>query len=208
MCALYDAGDVAYGVALPAVHFHDSDLRMQCSEGIGGNLRARVGNGIEQRALARVGIAYQANVGHEAQLKKVMALVAGLLVAVLIGVLATRQSGPDQMRAHLVGQIAPPVVGTTIDAEVWDLDGQRGRWVVVNFFSTTCVPCIREHPELVAFAEDHVAADDVRVVSVAFDDSAAAIEKFFRERGGGWPVLATRTGYIAVDWGVVAVPES
>lgn len=135
-------------------------------------------------------------------------LVAGLLVAVLIGVLATRQSGPDQMSAHLVGQVAPPVVGTTIDAEVWDLDGQRGRWVVVNFFSTTCVPCIREHPELVAFAEAHAEADDARVVSVAFDDSAAAIEKFFRERGGGWPVLAMRTGHIAVDWGVIAVPES
>ena len=135
-------------------------------------------------------------------------LVAGLLVAVLIGVLATRQSGPDQMRAHLVGQVAPPVVGTTIDAEVWDLDGQRGRWVVVNFFSTTCVPCIREHPELVAFAEAHVAADDVRVVSVAFDDSASAVEAFFRRNGGTWPVLAVDTGRIAVDWGVVAVPES
>ena len=93
-------------------------------------------------------------------------------------------------------------------AEVWDLDGQRGRWVVVNFFSTTCVPCIREHPELVAFAEAHVAADDVRVVSVAFDDSASAVEAFFRRNGGTWPVLAVDTGRIAVDWGVVAVPES
>ena len=61
---------------------------------------------------------------------------------------------------------------------------------------------------LVAFAEAHAEADDARVVSVAFDDSAAAIEKFFRERGGGWPVLAMRTGHIAVDWGVIAVPES
>ncbi len=136
------------------------------------------------------------------------AIVVGLVVAVLVGVMATSDSGPNRISTHMVGQPAPPLVGTTIDGEQWDLDAQRGRWVLVNFFSTTCVPCIVEHPELVAFAEAHADADDARVVSVAFDDSAAAIEKFFRERGGGWPVLATRTGYIAVDWGVVAVPES
>jgi len=46
------------------------------------------------------------------------------------------------------------------------------------------------------------------VVSVAFDDRASTVEAFFRERGGDWPVLAATTGRIAVDWGVVAVPES
>ena len=46
------------------------------------------------------------------------------------------------------------------------------------------------------------------MVSVAFDDRASAVEAFFRERGGDWPVLANATGGIAVDWGVVAVPES
>ena len=136
------------------------------------------------------------------------AIAVGLVLAVLVGVMATRDSGPDRVSAHLVGQPAPPLVGTTIDGEPWDLDAQRGRWVLVNFFSTTCVPCIVEHSELVAFAEAHAPADDARVVSVAFDDSAAAVEQFFREQGGGWPVLAMHTGYIAVDWGVIAVPES
>ncbi len=136
------------------------------------------------------------------------ALGVAVTVAVMVAVLATGRSGPDRMTAHLVGQPAPPVAGTTIDGDRWDLDDQRGRWVVVNFFSTTCVPCVREHPELVAFADAHRAVDDVRVVSVAFDDRASAVEAFFRERGGDWPVLAATTGRIAVDWGVVAVPES
>lgn len=136
------------------------------------------------------------------------ALAVGLVGAVLVGVLATRQAGPDRVSMHLVGEVAPPIAGMTIDGEVWNLDDQRGRFVVVNFFSTTCVPCIREHPELVAFAEAHAEADDVRIVSVAFDDSPAAVEDFFRQNGGGWPVLAEDTGRIAVDWGVVAVPES
>jgi cytochrome c biogenesis protein CcmG/thiol:disulfide interchange protein DsbE len=139
---------------------------------------------------------------------RVAALAVGLVGAVLIGVLATRQAGPDRVSMHLVGQVAPPIVGTTIDGEVWNLDDQRGRFVVANFFSTTCVPCIREHPELVVFADAHAEADDVRIVSVAFDDSPTEVEVFFRQNGGGWPVLAEDTGRVAVDWGVVAVPES
>ena len=132
----------------------------------------------------------------------------GLVAAVLIVGLATGESGPHRMTTHLVGEPAPAIAGTTIDGDHWDLDDQRGRWVVVNFFSTTCVPCVREHPELVSFHEAQRSGNGVRVVSVAFDDRASAVEAFFRERGGDWPVLAAATGGIAVDWGVVAVPES
>ncbi len=125
---------------------------------------------------------------------RVKALLVGLMLLTLVGVLATRESGPDRMTTHLVGQGAPPIEGTTTSGEAWRLDLQRGRWVVVNFFSTTCVPCVREHPELVAFAEAHAEADDVRVVTVAFADSPAAVEEFFRSNGGDWPVLVTDTG--------------
>ena len=140
------------------------------------------------------------------------ALAVGLVLAVLVVVFATREAGQDRMTTHLVGAVAPPVAGSTLDGSLWDLDDQRGRWVLVNFFSTTCVPCIEEHPELVAFAEVHDGTDpaipEVRVVSVAFDDRPSAIIRFFNENGGGWPVLPADTGRIAVDWGVVAVPES
>ena len=140
------------------------------------------------------------------------ALAVGLVLAVLVLVFATRQAGQDRMTTHLVGAVAPPVVGSTLDGDQWDLDDQRGRWVLVNFFSTTCIPCVAEHPELVAFAEAHDGSDraalEVRVVSVAFDDRPSAISRFFAEYGGGWAVLPSDTGRIAVDWGVVAVPES
>jgi cytochrome c biogenesis protein CcmG, thiol:disulfide interchange protein DsbE len=140
------------------------------------------------------------------------ALAVGLVLAVLVVVFATREAGQDRMTTHLVGAVAPPVAGITLEDALWDLDDQRGRWVLVNFFSTTCVPCIEEHPELVAFAEAHDGSDpavpEVRVVSVAFDDRPSAISRFFAGHGGRWPVLPADTGRIAVDWGVVAVPES
>ena len=138
--------------------------------------------------------------------------IASLLIAIftifLVIILATRESGVERMRTHLVGEIAPPVSGMTIEDDFWSLDNQKGRWVLVHFFSTTCIPCLDEHPELVSFSESQSVNNDVRIVSVAFDDDASSVAYFFDENGGGWPVLADDTSRIAVDWGVIAVPES
>ena len=60
------------------------------------------------------------------------ALVVGLVLAVLVAVFATREAGQDRMTTHLVGAVAPPVSGSTLDGDHWDLDDQRGRWVLVT----------------------------------------------------------------------------
>ena len=114
--------------------------------------------------------------------------IASLLIAIftifLVIILATRESGVERMRTHLVGEIAPPVSGMTIEDDFWSLDNQKGRWVLVNFFSTTCIPCLEEHPELVSFSESQSVNNDVRIVSVAFDDDASSVASFFDENGG------------------------
>jgi cytochrome c biogenesis protein CcmG/thiol:disulfide interchange protein DsbE len=70
------------------------------------------------------------------------------------------------------------------------------------------VPCRVEHPELVEFERRHAQEGDAGIVSVAFDDQPDAIRSFFAAEGGTWPVLATDTGGIALDYGVRGVPES
>jgi cytochrome c biogenesis protein CcmG, thiol:disulfide interchange protein DsbE len=135
----------------------------------------------------------------------VVGVVLVLVVALLGWQVAT--GGGDEVRSSIVGRAAPAVQGTAIDGRTVDIDRWRGSWVVVNFFATWCVPCVREHPELVDFAERHV-DDDVEMVSIAFDDTPQAIERFFAERGGDWPVLASDTGGMALDYGVRGVPES
>lgn len=132
--------------------------------------------------------------------------VAAVLLTVLI---VTRDPAAERRAASpLVGGLAPSIVGTATDGQPFDLDDLRGRWVVVNFFSTFCVPCIAEHPELVAFSRSHAAAGDAALVSVVFDDTAANVEAFFEENGGDWPVIADDSGRVAVAYGVTGVPES
>ena len=138
-----------------------------------------------------------------------IALLLAVAAALLVVVLATRDSAFERNASSpILGGLAPPVVGATTAGEPFDLDQWRGRWVIVNFFQSTCVPCIMEHPELIAFSERHAAAGDARIVSVTFDDTAGNVRRFFEVNGGDWPVLVEGASQAAVAYGVTGVPES
>jgi len=63
----------------------------------------------------------------------------------------------------------------------------RGRWVVVNFWATWCVPCIQEIPEIAAFARAH---PDVVVIGVATDaEDAAKVKRFAAKLGHTYPLV-------------------
>jgi cytochrome c biogenesis protein CcmG/thiol:disulfide interchange protein DsbE len=142
-------------------------------------------------------------------------LVVSVCVAVFVVLgafvilLATRDTSPGVIiGSGIIGEQAPAFSGETLSGETFDLDDQRGRWVVVNFFASWCVGCIEEHPELVEFSQRHAAVGDAIVVSIAFDDSVGNVERFFAERGGDWPVLATDVGIVGPTYGVTALPET
>ena len=138
-----------------------------------------------------------------------IALPLAVAVALLVVVLATRDSAVERNASSpILGGLAPAVKGVTTVGEPFDLDQWRGRWVIVNFFQSTCVPCIIEHPELIAFSERHAVSGDARVVSVTFDDTAENVRRFFEVNGGDWPVLVEGAREAAVAYGVTGVPES
>lgn len=63
----------------------------------------------------------------------------------------------------------------------------RGRWVVVNFWATWCVPCIQEIPEIAEFQREH---GKVAVIGVAMDDGEAAkVKRFAAKVGHTYPLV-------------------
>ena len=88
----------------------------------------------------------------------------------------------------------------------FDIDDSRGRWVLVNFFSTWCGPCVAEHPELVELEEWGLTNNNLDLVAIVFNDSEANVRAFFEERGGGWPVM--NDPQFPIDFQIRAVPET
>jgi cytochrome c biogenesis protein CcmG/thiol:disulfide interchange protein DsbE len=131
----------------------------------------------------------------------------GVVVALFIGVLATRDAAANRVApSRLVGRPAPEVTGPGLDGAAFRLSSLQGKYVLVNFFATWCVPCVREHPEMVRFAARHEGVGDAAIVSVVYDDERPDVRRFFAERGGDWPVVDAPGA--KVDWGVRGVPES
>jgi len=136
--------------------------------------------------------------------------VAGAVLVVLAGFVAVLATGGDdaKVRSTLIGAPAPDIRGETIDGGSYALSELRGKYVVVNFFATWCVPCIREHPQLVEFEERHRAEGDASIVSVVFDSRPDQVREFFAREGGEWPVVLDPDGRTALQYGVAGVPES
>ncbi len=78
--------------------------------------------------------------------------------------------------------------------EVADTQGKKhrladykGRWVVVNFWATWCVPCIQEIPEIATFARQR---PDVVVLGVAMDaEDAEKVKRFATKVGHAYPLV-------------------
>ncbi len=153
-----------------------------------------------------------APVGAEGRPRRLAPWVAGaiaVVVALFVGVLATREPAQDRLTdSTLLGEVAPPIAGETIEGDDFDLDRLQGRWVVVNFFATWCAPCRKEHPELVSFSRRHEQAGDVTVVSVVYGDETEDVRRYFADNGGDWPVVVEGVDGVSLDYGVAGIPES
>ncbi len=70
----------------------------------------------------------------------------------------------------------PTLHVTTLDGKTFDLAAQRGKWVIVNYWATWCVPCIKEMPDISHFVATH---KNVAAIGLAYDDSELADIKAF-----------------------------
>lgn len=63
----------------------------------------------------------------------------------------------------------------------------KGRWVVLNFWATWCVPCIQEIPEIAEFAKTY---PRVAVIGVAMDaDNPGKVKQFAQKTGHTYPLV-------------------
>ncbi len=124
--------------------------------------------------------------------------------------LAADTSVNETAETPLLGQPAPGSTGLYADGTPFELSRRKGSWVVLNFFTSDCVPCQREHPELVKFVDQQrsLGNDGAEFYSIVQNDSEQNVEAFFAERGGDWPIIYDDRYQFQNDFGVAQVPET
>jgi thiol-disulfide isomerase/thioredoxin len=93
-----------------------------------------------------------------------------------------------------------------------DLEGLRGRVVVVNFWASWCVPCREEMPALEEVSRGYAeAGKPVTVIGVDASDVRSEASKFITNVGVTYPTVYDRQGLrggVAASWTVTALPQT
>lgn len=130
--------------------------------------------------------------------------------ALALTVLAAPPAGAADavLRPWPARQPTPVLKLSTLDGQAWDLNGLRGKVVVVNFWASWCGPCVAELPVLSALAQRPAYRDKVAVVGVNYKESLDAIQGFTAQRAIAYPVLRDRQGEMFKAWTAGVMPTT
>jgi cytochrome c biogenesis protein CcmG/thiol:disulfide interchange protein DsbE len=138
-----------------------------------------------------------------------ISLSTAAALAVLVAVLATSgPAGQVSAQSPLIGKAAPAVSGPSLSGGGRvALSSFSGKWVLVNFAASWCVPCQEEMPQLAAFESEHAASGNAAIITVAYDETdISSLASYLRSQRATWP--AVNDGQAVVDYGVGGLPES
>jgi cytochrome c biogenesis protein CcmG, thiol:disulfide interchange protein DsbE len=139
----------------------------------------------------------------------ISAIAVGCVTALLVAVLATSKDASQigtVATSPLQNKPAPDIGGPLVGGGNSALSAYKGKWVVVNFFASWCVPCQQEQADLVRFQNAHPSGDAV-IFGVRFDDpDIGAIQDLMNKSGAKWPIVDDPDAKIT--YSVTGPPES
>jgi cytochrome c biogenesis protein CcmG/thiol:disulfide interchange protein DsbE len=127
---------------------------------------------------------------------------------------ALKSGDPSRLPSALIGKPVPtidlpPLQGLTENGRdvggFGSADLSSGQVSVVNFWASWCVPCVQEHPLLMALKE----RVGVRIYGVNYKDQTAAARRFLGRYGNPFAAVGVDgNGRAAIEWGVYGMPET
>jgi cytochrome c biogenesis protein CcmG/thiol:disulfide interchange protein DsbE len=133
--------------------------------------------------------------------------LAVIAVLAVVGLLAFGLARKGASGAE-IGSPAPAAELPRLDgAGEGSVADHRGKWVLVNFWASWCVPCRQESPALEAFQERR-GGPRFTVLGIDTRDLSGDGRSFVRELGLTYPQLRDGDGGAASDYGTTGVPEN
>ncbi len=118
-------------------------------------------------------------------MKHTTLVTTAILTVVLAGCTQEVEIGPTPEETVLVavGDIAPGFELTTLAGETFNLEVQRGKVVLINFFATWCPPCREELPYLEKDIWQHFDRDKLAVLVIGREEDDEIIQPFVDKHG-------------------------
>ena len=125
--------------------------------------------------------------------------------------------GAKTLADHILKGTKPYQIGKPLDIRFTALDGREvdlaklaGKVVLVEFWSTTCGPCIAEIPTVKATYQK-LHDQGFEVVGISLDDKESALRRFIKEKELPWPQHFDGKGWenqFAVRYGIFSIPTA
>lgn len=107
----------------------------------------------------------------------------------------------------LLNYQAPYFELSDLDGQVVRLSDYEGQPLFLNFWQTTCPPCVRELPAFADFVTDH--EDEIALLAVNFDETSDQVRTFLDENAlDGLPVALDPDSSARRSFGVQAIPTT
>ena len=110
-----------------------------------------------------------------------------------------------------IGEVAPDFAAKTFDGQPIKLSDFRGKYVLLDFWSTTCPYCIKEMPDIKAIHETFGKDGRLVVIGLSLDSNPAPPKKFVKNNGFGWTQVFLgdwSKDQVTPNYGVVAIPAN
>jgi peroxiredoxin len=91
------------------------------------------------------------------------------------------------------------------DVQTVNLDTLRGHVVILNFWATSCFPCVEEVPSLVELQRRD---PQVRVVAISDDPDAAVYREFLSDNHVDFSTVRDPSERVRNLYGTVKIPET
>lgn len=127
-------------------------------------------------------------------------------------------AAPKEVKAlasNLLQGTRPYNIGHPLDISFTALDGRevdlaklKGKVVLIEFWSTSCGPCIAEMPRVKA-AYNTYQARGFEIIGIALNDTEVALRRFIKEKQMSWPQHFENKGWedkFALRYGVFSMP--
>ncbi len=110
-----------------------------------------------------------------------------------------------QLGASSDDSVAPDFMLPDIRGINHRISDYRGRVVVINFWSTWCIPCREEMPSLER-AWKRLKPSNALILAVALQDEVESVHRFLQNTTVSFPLLLDSDGEIAKQWRVIGIP--